>query len=111
MPSATDVSVGRMFLAGRHSRADGGHHADGHDLCRLRKVKNLPKGEWNGWGEVFASGREAGWGLFLIVIILGGIYGGIFTPTEAAAVAAVYAFFHRVPLSIAIWGRCTSKGG
>ncbi len=32
-------------------------------------------------------------GLFLIVIILGGIYGGIFTPTEAAAVAAVYAFF------------------
>ena len=51
------------------------------------------KGEWQGWGEIIASGREAGWGLFLIVIILGGIYGGIFTPTEAAAVAAVYAFF------------------
>ena len=33
------------------------------------------------------------WGLALIVIILGGIYGGVFTPTEAAAVAAVYAFF------------------
>jgi C4-dicarboxylate transporter, DctM subunit len=33
------------------------------------------------------------WGLLLIIIILGGIYGGIFTPTEAAAVAAVYAFF------------------
>jgi TRAP-type C4-dicarboxylate transport system permease large subunit len=59
----------------------------------MAKVRNLPKGEWRGWGEVFASGREAGWGLFLIVIILGGIYGGIFTPTEAAAVAAVYAFF------------------
>ncbi|MCL4138953.1 UNVERIFIED_CONTAM: hypothetical protein GTU68_022694 [Idotea baltica] len=58
----------------------------------IAKVKNLPKGEWMGWGEVFSSGRDAGWGLFLIVIILGGIYGGIFTPTEAAAVAAVYAF-------------------
>ncbi len=32
------------------------------------------------------------WGLLLIVIVLGGIYGGLFTPTEAAAVAAVYAF-------------------
>jgi C4-dicarboxylate transporter DctM subunit len=59
----------------------------------IAKVKNLPKGEWKGWGEAFAAGREAGWGLFLIVIILGGIYGGIFTPTEAAAVAAIYAFF------------------
>ena len=37
--------------------------------------------------------RESVWGLLLIVIVLGGIYGGIFTPTEAAAVAAVYAFF------------------
>ena len=59
----------------------------------MAKIKNLPKGEWQGWREIIASGREAGWGLFLIVIILGGIYGGIFTPTEAAAVAAVYAFF------------------
>ena len=58
----------------------------------MAKVKNLPKGDWLGWGEIFASGRDAAWGLFLIVIILGGIYGGIFTPTEAAAVAAVYAF-------------------
>jgi C4-dicarboxylate transporter DctM subunit len=58
----------------------------------IAKVRNLPKGEWQGWGEVMSSGREAGWGLFLIVIILGGIYGGIFTPTEAAAVAAVYSF-------------------
>lgn len=36
--------------------------------------------------------RESIWGLMLIVIIMGGIYGGIFTPTEAAAVSAVYAF-------------------
>jgi C4-dicarboxylate transporter DctM subunit len=44
-------------------------------------------------GEVLKSGRDSSWGLLLIVIILGGIYGGIFTPTEAAGVAAVYAFF------------------
>jgi C4-dicarboxylate transporter, DctM subunit len=41
---------------------------------------------------VLASGRDSLWGLLLVFIILGGIYGGVFTPTEAAAVAAVYAF-------------------
>lgn len=41
--------------------------------------------------EVLRTGREAFWGLLLIVIILGGIYGGVFTPTEAASVSAVYA--------------------
>ena len=88
---AVEVSVGRMFLAG----VIPGLMAGGVLMITIyimAKVKNLPKGEWRGWGEIFTSGREAGWGLFLIVIILGGIYGGIFTPTEAAAVAAVYSF-------------------
>ncbi|MCA0870277.1 TRAP transporter large permease [Seohaeicola saemankumensis] len=89
--SATDVSVGRMFLAGVIPGLMAGLMLM-LTIYFIARVKNLPKGEWQGWGEVFASGREAGWGLFLIVIILGGIYGGIFTPTEAAAVAAVYAF-------------------
>jgi C4-dicarboxylate transporter DctM subunit len=44
-------------------------------------------------GEILQAGRDSIWGLMLLVIILGGIYGGIFTPTEAAGVAAVYAFF------------------
>jgi C4-dicarboxylate transporter DctM subunit len=57
------------------------------------KVRNLPAQPWAGFREIFESSRDAAWGLLLIVIILGGIYGGIFTPTEAAAVAAVYAFF------------------
>jgi len=89
--SATDVSVGRMFLAG----VIPGLLAGGMLMTTIyviARVRNLPKGEWQGWGEVFAAGWDAAWGLFLIVIILGGIYGGIFTPTEAAAVAAVYAF-------------------
>ncbi|MEN8893473.1 TRAP transporter large permease [Planktotalea arctica] len=90
--SATDVSVGRMFLAGVIPGLMAGTMLM-LTIYIIAKVKDLPKGEWKGWGEVWASGTEAGWGLFLIVIILGGIYGGIFTPTEAAAVAAVYAFF------------------
>jgi C4-dicarboxylate transporter, DctM subunit len=90
--SATDVSVGRMFLAGVIPGLMAGTMLM-ITIFAIAKMRDLPKGEWLGWGEVFAAGREAGWGLFLIVIILGGIYGGIFTPTEAAAVAAVYAFF------------------
>ncbi|MCL4145661.1 UNVERIFIED_CONTAM: hypothetical protein GTU68_058722 [Idotea baltica] len=58
----------------------------------IARIRKMPKGQWAGWSEVLSAGTEAGWGLFLIVIILGGIYGGIFTPTEAAAVAAIYAF-------------------
>ncbi|MDP5305835.1 TRAP transporter large permease [Paracoccus spongiarum] len=49
------------------------------------------------FGERWRAFRESVWGLMLIVIIMGGIYGGIFTPTEAAAVSAVYAFV------IAVW--------
>ena len=90
--SATDVSVGRMFLAGVIPGLLAGVMLM-VTIYIMAKVRNLPRGEWQGWGEVRRSGLEAGWGLFLIVIILGGIYGGIFTPTEAAAVAAVYAFF------------------
>ena len=45
------------------------------------------------WGECWRAFRESFWGLFLILLVLGGIYSGLFTPTEAAAVAAVYAFF------------------
>ena len=89
--AATDVSVGRMFLAGVIPGLVAGLMLM-IGIYVAARVRNLPKGEWLGWGEVFASARDAGWGLFLIVIILGGIYGGIFTPTEAAAVAAVYAF-------------------
>ncbi len=89
--ASVEVSVGRMFLAGVIPGLLAGLMLM-VTIYVMARVKNLPKGEWQGWGEVLQSGREAGWGLFLIVIILGGIYGGVFTPTEAAAVAAVYAF-------------------
>ena len=89
--SATDVSVGRMFLAGVIPGLLAGTMLM-VTIYVIAKIRGLPKGDWLGWTEVFASAREAIWGLFLIVLILGGIYGGIFTPTEAAAVASVYAF-------------------
>lgn len=89
--SATDVSVGRMFLAGVIPGLMAGTMLM-ITIYAMAVVKKLPKGEWQGWNEVLNSGLSASGGLFLIVIILGGIYGGIFTPTEAAAVAAVYAF-------------------
>ena len=90
--AATDVSVGRMFLAGVFPGLIAGLMLMA-GIYAVARFKGLPSQPWAGWGEVFASARDAVWGLFLIVIILGGIYGGIFTPTEAAAVAAVYAFF------------------
>jgi C4-dicarboxylate transporter DctM subunit len=89
--AATDVSVGRMFLAG----VIPGLMAGGLLMVAIyvvARIKNLPAQPWAGWGEILASARDAIWGLMLIIIILGGIYGGIFTPTEAAAVAAIYAF-------------------
>ena len=43
--------------------------------------------------ERWAAFKDAFWGLLMPVIILGGIYGGIFTPTEAAAVSVVYGLF------------------
>jgi C4-dicarboxylate transporter DctM subunit len=51
----------------------------------------VPRQRPASWRDVIRAGREATWGLLLILIVLGGIYGGIFTPTEAAAVSAVYA--------------------
>lgn len=90
--AATDVSVGRMFLAGVIPGLIAGFMLM-IGIYVMARIKGLPSQPWKGWREVAESGFYALWGLLLIVIILGGIYGGIFTPTEAAAVAAVYAFF------------------
>ena len=89
--AATDVSVGRMFLGGVIPGLMAGIMLM-IAIYIVARIKGLPSQPWAGWGEILASARDASWGLLLIVIILGGIYGGIFTPTEAAAVAAVYAF-------------------
>ncbi|WP_095589561.1 TRAP transporter large permease [Actibacterium ureilyticum] len=96
--SAVEVSVGRMFLAGVFPGLLAGLLLM-VTIYVMATIRNMPKGEWAGWSEIWAAFRDAFWGLMLIVIIMVGIYGvpgvtgAIFTPTEAAAVASVYAFF------------------
>ncbi|MEO1115679.1 MAG: TRAP transporter large permease subunit, partial [Pseudomonadota bacterium] len=88
--AATNVSVGRMFFAGVVPGIIAGLMLM-TAIYIMARVKKLPAQPWAGWKELWSSVSQAAVGLFLMVIILGGIYGGIFTPTEAAAVAAVYA--------------------
>ncbi len=57
--------------------------------ARTRDYPRLPRATWRERATAF---RDSLWGLALIGIVLGGVYSGLFTPTEAAAVAAVYAF-------------------
>ncbi|CCQ73260.1 TRAP transporter large permease [Magnetospira sp. QH-2] len=89
--AATEVSVGRMFLAGVFPGLLAGVMLMIAIYIRAR-VTGLPKQPVPSFEEFWDSFKDAIWGLMLIVVILGGIYGGIFTPTEAAAVAAVYAY-------------------
>lgn len=89
--AATDVSVGRMFLAGVFPGLLAGLMLMVAIYVNAR-LKGMKKEPFAGFTEIAEAAGSASWGLFLIAIILGGIYGGIFTPTEAAAVAAVYSF-------------------
>ncbi|MFQ5775276.1 MAG: TRAP transporter large permease [Kiloniellaceae bacterium] len=90
--AATDVSVGRMFMGGVIPGLTAGLMLM-IGIYAAARIKGLPAQPWRGVGEIVAAAGDAFWGLMLVIIILGGIYGGVFTPTEAAAVAAVYAFF------------------
>ena len=89
---ATNTSVGALFMAGvvpglalaAALGATTWYRAWKNDYPRQAKAT---------MSQRIKSFREAIWGLFLIVVVMGGIYSGIFTPTEAAAMSAVYAFF------------------
>jgi C4-dicarboxylate transporter DctM subunit len=89
--AATESSVGRLFMAGIIPGALLGLMLMVAIYFAARHL-DLPRQPRASLRQILSTGREALWGLFLIIIILGGIYGGVFTPTEAAAVAAVYAF-------------------
>ncbi len=90
--AATETSVGKLFMAGVIPGIVLGLMLMVAIWFRARALK-IPRQPKASWGEVLRAGRNSIWGMLLLVIILGGIYGGVFTPTEAAAVAAVYAFF------------------
>ena len=89
--AATDTSVGRLFMAGVVPGLIAGLMLMVGIYVAARYLK-IPRLQRAPFAEIWASFRDAVWGLLLIVVIMGGIYGGVFTPTEAAAVAAVYAF-------------------
>ena len=89
--AATETSVGKLFMAGVIPGIVLGLMLMAVIYVRARALK-LPQQPRASLRDVLVSGRDSLWGLMLIVIILGGIYGGVFTPTEAAAVAALYAF-------------------
>lgn len=88
--AATQVSVGRMFLAGVIPGLIAGIMLM-TVIYIVARIKKLPKQDRPSISEWLSGLFSASGGLLLVVVIMGGIYGGIFTPTEAAAVASVYA--------------------
>ncbi len=87
---AAEVSIGELFIAGvvPGLLIGGTLMLFVHLWCRF---KGLGKNDGDGRLTVGRATREAGWALLMPVIILGGIYGGVFTPTEASVVAVFYA--------------------
>ena len=89
---ATNTSIGALFVAGLLPGI-----LLTVMLCvvtwYLARNRNYPLMKKASWAETWHAFRESLWGLMLVVIIIGGIYSGLFTATEAAAMAAVYSFF------------------
>ena len=88
---ATNTSVGKLFMAGVIPGLVLATLLGLTTWYRARK-NNYPRLTRATWRERFVALRDSFWGLLLIVVVIGGIYSGIFTPTEAAAMSAVYAF-------------------
>ena len=88
---STNTSVGQLFMAGV---VPGIMLATMLGLTTWYRARsnNYPRLERASWAMRFKTFKEGVWGLLLIVVVMGGIYSGIFTPTEAAAMSAVYAF-------------------
>ena len=88
----TNTSVGQLFMAGV---VPGIMLAFllGLTTWYLARKHGYPRMKKASWGERWVAFRKSVWGLMLIVVVMGGIYSGKFTPTEAAAMSAVYAFF------------------
>ncbi len=88
--SLTGISVGQMFLAGAIPGVllGLGMMVPAYILA----VKHdHPREPWRGWREVWASGEQAIWAMGMMALVLFGIVGGFFTPTEAAVIAVLYA--------------------
>nr|MBL8457682.1 TRAP transporter large permease subunit [Zoogloeaceae bacterium] len=89
---STNSSIGALFMAGVIPGL----------LCALMlgfttwwvaRKGDYPREPKRSFADVWIAFRRAIWGLALIIVVMGGIYSGMFTPTEAAAMSAMYAFF------------------
>ena len=90
---ATNTSVGALFIAGIVPGLHAGDAARPHHLVARAQVQLPAPARRDAGPSAGATFRESIWGLLLVIVVIGGIYTGIFTPTEAAAMSAVYAFF------------------
>lgn len=90
--AATGVSVGMLFMAGISAGIIYGLANVVYIWFYVRR-HNVRTSEPSTWSEIGRNTLEAGWSLMVPVIILGGIYLGIFTPTEAAGISVVYCLF------------------
>ncbi len=88
---ATNTSIGALFMAGVVPGLALALTLGGVTWWRAKK-NGYPRSPKASWAERLHAFRESFWGLFLIVVVMGGIYTGVFTPTEAAAMSAIYAF-------------------
>jgi C4-dicarboxylate transporter DctM subunit len=88
---ATGTSIGALFVAGLLPGI-----MLTTMLCTvtwfIARKRNYPRMQHSTWLQRWRAFRQSIWGLMLVVIIIGGIYSGLFTATEAAAMAAVYSF-------------------
>ena len=89
---STNTSIGALFVAGLLPGAMLALMLAGVTWY-IAKKNGYPRMDKATWAQRFKFFRDSVWGLMLVVIIVGGIYSGIFTATEAAAMAAVYSFF------------------
>jgi C4-dicarboxylate transporter DctM subunit len=101
---ATNTSVGALFMAGVVPGLVMASMLGATTWYRARKF-DYPRQPKASWKERWDSFRNAIWGLLLIFVVIGGIYTGIFTPTEAAAMSAVYAFV----VAVFVYGDMTLK--
>ena len=88
---ATNSSIGALFIAGVVPGLLLTVFLGGITWYRAKKG-NFPRQPKASWAQRLKAFNDSVWGLMLIIVVMGGIYTGIFTPTEAAAMSAVYAF-------------------
>lgn len=99
--AATEESASKMFMAG----VIPGLMMGGLLMIAIyivATIKKYPTEEFLGFKHLFITGAKAFGGLMMIVLVLGSIYLGVASPTEAASVAAIYAFLS-LSLVIVIW--------